>query len=472
MPDCIVYSSLRSVVPCTLAFAGFMTGMLSPPTANASSSQPPIVGFDRGMIFHDDKRDNDYITIRDRQGIIYAMQAGDRPRVEALRSIIESERNSSSVKIMMLALCDAAIARIDGDFSHSSNIILEALHHAGKLGDPDQTINPILLMLRSIHAGNLMLAGQVREWADETELLQDKFYGPLRTYFSNPDLEFRNMEYLKLSVPARSIDQSSVTGPSIDTVDLDPGESEIDNQLQITAKAAIQIDGEAVTANFATSTVIGSIPFSLQRDHHWPVIGRFSGLDDASPDPRTEAVVLIPSIKIGQTILTNQIMTVSRSEDVILGLQQLTRLRHVTMTDRQLRFGIAAPIACNQRPVIASYRSGMSMYLLFPISYGGGDSQAILGIGDNSPEILVINLASFPRGMAQQSKTEYLATTYGKRAHETISRPDTVELGGKTVHSNVKFQLGDPAQLPVISTAALRTFSFSLDLPENMACLH
>ncbi len=460
---------IRRLVPM---FALFLWG--SADYTAAATSLPPgpaILGFDRDLIFRDNQKNIAYISIRDSHGINDAMEAGDRSRLESLRAVVASAQNAPSIRKMMIALCDAAMARVDGDFAHSSNIILQALHEAGKFGDLSQTINPIQIMLRNIHIGNLMLMGRVRDWAEETENLQTGFYAPVRAYYNIPDLEFRNMDFLKLSVPARAIPDSTLEGPPSDSVDLDPSESQFEDQTAISAKATVLIDGSPATATFGTATVIGSVPFSLQRDHHWPVIGRLAGSKDLSPDPRTEAVVLIPSIKIGQTVLTNQIMTVTHAETVLIGLQQLSRLRHLTMTSRRLSFGSSAPISCNLRPVVSSFRSGVSMFLLFPVSYARGDTQAIIGTEDNAPDLLTVNITSFSGKMAHRSRTEYLGTAYGQRAHETFTQNDTIEVAGKSLRSSVRYQIGDPTDRPVISMAALKTLSFSLDLPESMACL-
>ncbi|MCO6160825.1 hypothetical protein ACFFGF_06835 [Asaia lannensis] len=443
---------------------------LSPALGNPASG-PVILGFDRDLIRHDSQTNVDYITVRDIYGIKNAMEAGDRSRLESLRAVVASAENVPALRKMMIALCDASIARVDGDFARSSNIILQALHQAGKLGDLSQTINPFVILLKSVHIGNLMLMGRVRDWADETEHMQSGFYAPLRAYYNKPNLEFRNMEFLRLSVPARTIPDASVEGPSSDSVELDPTESQFGDQTAISAKATVQIDGVPAAATFGTATIIGSIPFTLQRDHHWPIIGRMAGSKDISSTPRPQAVVLIPSIRIGQTVLTNQIMTVTHAETVLIGLQQLTRLRHLTITNRHISFGPAAPISCNQRPVVSSFRAGVSMFLLFPVSYERGDTQGILGIEDNSPDILTVNLASFEGRMAHRSHAEYLDTSYGPRAHETVSQNDTVDIGGKSLRSTVRYQIGDPTDLPVISMAALKTLDFSLDLPESMACL-
>lgn len=432
---------------------------------------PVILGFDRDLIFRDNRTNIAHIGVRDSYGINDAMEAGDRARLESLRAVVASAENAPPLRKMMIALCDASIARVDGDFAHSSNIILQALHEAGKFGDLSQTINPIQIMLRSIHIGNLMLMGRIRDWAEETEHLQSGFYAPVRAYYNIPDLEFQNIDFLKLSVPARAIPESKLDGPPSDAIDLDPSETQFDDQTSISAKATVLIDDVPATATFGTATVIGSIPFSLQRDHRWPVIGRLAGSKDSSPDPRTEAVVLIPSIKIGRTVLTNQIVTVTRSDTVLIGLQQLSRLRHLTMTNRRLSFGASAPISCNLRPVVSSFRSGVSMYLLFPVSYSRGDTQAIIGTEDNAPDLLTVNIASFSGNMAHRSRTEYLGTAYGQRAHETFMQSDTIEIAGKSLHSSVRYQIGNPADLPVISMAALKTLSFSFDLPESMACL-
>jgi len=412
------------------------------------------------------------ISIRDSLGILSAMEAGDVTTLLTIRDQILSERHKQrDITTLMLGLCDAAIARVEGRFTDSNTLLTEALRQAPFLGNPLVNVNPINIMLASLRVGNLMLAGQTRQWAIAQEEMQKQYFEPVRAYFHEPDLEFRNVLLLKLNVSAQQMPGEQIAGPAKDKIALLGTERQVGDVVTSAAEAIISVDGENTKATFDTGSLTGAVPATMARAHHWQVIGRNDQISNGQDGMRAALVVIVPSITIGQTTLRNQLMTMHQISNPIIGLQQMGLLRNIKMSRSEISFGAENPLSCTQKMVLASQRNGLSAHLLFPVSYGKLSSMGALDTGDNSPASLVVRMREIPEYIARNATSQPEETIFGQGTLTYSSKEELVNLGNRTFHSTVQYQQGHDTLPPAITFRALSNLTLQFDFPRGVSCL-
>lgn len=430
----------------------------------------PVQAFDPDLIQHD-PNGRIYISIRDNDGILTAMEHGDIAQLHSIRDRLGKEFQASSVSyVVMAGLCDAAIARVQGDLPGSDTVLDRTLKAAGTFGDPARSINPYDLLLETMRVGNLMLEGRTQDWARAHDRLVHLYFEPIRQFYRQPDLEFRNMDPLVLSVPADTIPQPSVSGPDIDHVDFEGSHIRIGGRSFALASGTITLGDTHIQADFDTGSFLGSIPASLAHQKHFAVIGHIGHQGDGSTRTRTEEVVLVPVLKIGQTTLTNQMMTTSEASTFIVGLQKLSQLRHVTLSERTMNFGRGAPLACTDKMTLQSLRNGMTMSLLLPVSYDGQEKNAMVDTGDNTIESLTVRVNSFPAELVGHLQSETIETVQGRYVQHIAIKPQTLHIGAVSRHVDVKYELGDGSMPAAITFGAFRYGALQFDRAEGVAC--
>lgn len=430
-----------------------------------------VYAFQPSQIMHDPDGST-AISIRDSRGILDAMEAGEVSTLQGLHEQILSERlKQTEVSTLMLGLCDAAIARVEGRFAESDAILSEALRQSPTLGNPLFNVNPVNIMLASLHVGNLMLAGRTHEWAIAQDELQTRYFSPIRQYFNLPDLKFRNVDLLKLNVPTEEVPEAQVSGPTTDKISFLGLEHQEDTTSSTSAEAMISMDGETTKATFDTGTLLGAVPGTMVRAHHWRVVGRAEQLSNARDNMRTAPAVLVPEITIGQTTLKNQIMTMHRISFPVIGLQQLGMLRHIKMTKSEMSFGASNPLSCQQPMVLASQRNGLEAHLLFPVGYGRMSSMGMMDSGDDSGATLVIRLQDMPRKFQQDARTATQETIFGQQEVSYSSQVANITVGSHQLHANVQYQAGHESIPPAITFNALANLTLQFDFRDGVSCL-
>lgn len=354
---------------------------------------------------------------------------------------------------------------------HGSDLVLDrARNAAGALGDPARSINPLDLLLETVRVGNLMLEGRTRDWAFAHDRLVHLYFEPIRQFYRQPDLEFRNMDPLILSVPADTVPPPSLSGPDTDQVDFAASPVRIGGRRLPVAAGPVALDETPVQAVFDTGSFLGSIPASLAHRKHLATIGRIGRQGDGSTRTRAEDVVIVPVLTIGHTTFTNQMMTVSQASTVIVGMQQLSQLRHVTFSEHAIRFGHAAPLACTEGMTLQSLRNGLIMSLLLPVSRDGETGKALVDTGDNTPEPLTVRLRAFPAEWTGHLRTETIETTLGRFTQHVAIEPQTLRIGTVSRQVLVKYELGDGSMPPTITFGAFQYGMVQFDRAEGIAC--
>lgn len=459
---------LRDKLSGAAAFCALMA--MAPCAMATSASQAPVQAFDPDLIQHD-PNGKAYISIRDSYGILTAMEHGDPAQLHAIRDGLGKRIPAASASyVVMAGLCDAAIARVQGDLTGSDAFLDRARKAAGPLGDPARSINPLDLLFETVRVGNLMLEGRTQDWARAHDRLVQVYFAPIRQFYRLPDLEFRNIDPLTLSVPADTIPQPSVSGPESEHVDFEASHVRIGGRSLPLAQGPITLGDIRTQAIFDTGSFLGSIPAAMARQQHFTVVGHIGQQSDGSTRTRTAEIVLVPALTIGRTTLTNQMMTISQASTVIVGMQQLSQLRHVVFSEHALHFGRGTPLACTDRMTLRSMRNGMTMSLLLPVSHDGTEGHALVDTGDNTLEVLTVRLRSFPAALTGHLQSEEVETMQGRFVQHIAIRPQTLRIGAVSHEADVKYELGDWSMPPAITFGAFRYGALQFDRTEGVAC--
>lgn len=168
--------------------------------------------FDSAMI-HRDASGIAYLSVRDNDGILDAAERGEEPALQAIRARLGESPSGASplVRDDMIGLCDIAIARVHGDYDGADALLDRLARSLGVLGDPSQSVNPLDLMIDLTRSGDQLLRGKAGRWAETQERLERLYFAPLRAIYRMPDLTFRNMDLVRLVVPAASIPGQTVS---------------------------------------------------------------------------------------------------------------------------------------------------------------------------------------------------------------------------------------------------------------------
>ncbi|WP_148301046.1 hypothetical protein [Asaia platycodi] len=91
-----------------------------------------------------------------------ALESGDTGQLLVIRRTLEKAPGPEpAFNVMLLALCDAAIARTQGNLPRSDHLIQDALRRAAPWSNPAQSINPFNFMLATFLTGNLLLENRL-----------------------------------------------------------------------------------------------------------------------------------------------------------------------------------------------------------------------------------------------------------------------------------------------------------------------
>ncbi|WP_162993538.1 hypothetical protein [Asaia bogorensis] len=411
------------------------------------------------------------LAVSDTRGILEALEAGDTDRLRQIRSALDaSAAPEPGFNVMRNALCDAAIARTQGNLSLSNRIINDALRHAEPWGNPAQSINPFNFMLFTMFAGNLLLEDRSTAWAQGKAYLDHFFRTPLKAYFNKPDLVFNDLDQVMLSTRGEELPRLTVHGPRHDTLAFNPFQTLVNGVPTATAGVRVTLDGTPSNAVINTASLLGSVPEPLFQTHHWQVIGTVSSLHDDTIATPKALLVLVPSLTLGHTTFNNQLMMVTKSSHVVIGLQSLGVLNHITMTDHDMSFGPDAPFSCKRPVALQSDISGLQAALLLPVSYNGQSRKAIIATGDNTPEPLVIPVNNLP-GLKGSPIQQDFETGKGMISENAVLHRARLHIDGHIVNASIRYRRGDTTQPPVLTMSALEGARLSFDLHEGVACL-
>ncbi|NVN44976.1 hypothetical protein HW537_13840 [Asaia siamensis] len=458
-----------------------MTACLLPVEAAQAAGSPEAVQAEReqtGRIhFFDsdtlgtDERGRPTLAVSDSRGIFDALEKGDTARLLQIRHTLEKAPGPEpAFNVMLFALCDAATARTMGDLPRADHIIHEALRQAAPWSNPAHSVNPFNLMLATFLTGNLLLENQWLPWAGGRHFIDQAFRTPLATYYGKTHLILTDLDQISLTVPVSEILPVQVSGPPVDQVAFNPFQTLVDGITTATAGTIIDLDGSEVHAVINTGSVLGAVPQTLQRKHHWPVIGTLSPLRNDTIQSEKNDLVQVPSLTLGHTVFRNQIMLVANINHTIIGLQSLGMLPHIVMTDHGMSFGPDAPFSCTRRAMLESQIDGLQASLLLPVSYGGQHRMAALVTGDNSPEPLVIERRSLTSLHGIETSQEFETGT-GMVHENAILNRTNLRLDKHAVQARIRYRVGDPAKPPILSMSALESASLSIDLHQGVACL-
>lgn len=165
-------------------------------------------------------------------------------------------------------------------------------------GDPDRSINPLDFMIDLTRSGNQMLRGNVRRWAEMQERLKRVYFAPLRARYGMSDLTFRNMDLIRLVVPAASIPEQTVSASPSETVPFTRWAPVIDRKRLVQAAGDVVIDGDRVLAVFDTNSFTGTLPQDYATSHRLRVVAHSDVMADGSGRTFSQNIVLVPSIAI------------------------------------------------------------------------------------------------------------------------------------------------------------------------------
>lgn len=406
----------------------------------------------------------------DKGGIVAAIQAGNRPALVAIRNSMLQNAPLSSVDQYLVTLADAGLARINGDFTASNAALDQGLRLVGRHADTSQELNALLLLGEALRYGNLFLSGDLSGWIERTAWLERVYFAPIRAFYKLPNLKFPNLTLLTPLVPASSVTNPSVIAsdeeqiPLLVTNDNNDGRRVIDVQVQAT------LFGRSDWTLLDTGSLEGVIPRSYLTRYHLPVIARSKRGSDGFQSNMPVDYVIVPEIRLGRTILKNQLFTVAPIPFPVLGLLQLGQLRHVTIDSAMLRFGPHAPFNCHEPLRMASVMTGVESRLIFPYEFDGQGKTAVLDTGDNATSILSIRTLTLPAHLAERAQLKSLTTIAGKVAYRTTTARATVIFPGFTAQDRVKY-IQSPMQDTLIPSGILNHARFSLDMTEHVACL-
>lgn len=245
----------------------------------------------------------------------------------------------------------------------------------------------------------------------------------------------------------------------------------IDNSTVTTAAAKIDVDGSIAPAIINTGTVLGAVPASLQRQHHWSQIGTFTEYGPSTKPPRIVKIVRVPSLTLGHTTFRNQMMMVIQSDFAVIGLQTLGILRHVIMNEHEMTFGPDVPFTCRRHTSQLSSISGFKAGLLLPVTYEGKRSMAIMNTGENYPEPLVIDVARLSNALSGSRKEQKIETATGNEQEKGVKHTTTLLIDGHLAHGAIRYRIGKADQLPTLTMSALEGRTLAFDLRAGIACL-
>ena len=459
------------MIPHPLRRLGLFVVLSAGLAASPAWARAPVAGFDPELV-HQDPDGSSYLSVRDADGIFDAMEHGDEPALQAIKTrLAEASLGSSSrTDAYKTGLCDMAIARVHGDLDGADAILDRMSRNLGPNGDPERSLNPYDFMIDLTRSGNLLLRGDARGWAESQERLQRQYFEPLRSFYRMPGLTFRNAELVHLSVPAASIPAQSVSASRLDTVAFTRWTSFIDGKPLIRVAGDVVIDGDRMSAVFDTDGTMSTLPQAYATAHRLRVVAHTGVMSDGSGRLFAQDIVLVPRIAIGGTVITNQIFTVAPVTQPILGLEQLGRLRHVTIEAKRMSFGIAAPFPCSDPLTISSLRGGYTASLLIPLGLDGQTMNARFATGDDSPEAVILHTSDLPDRLKKHLVDEAVETIGGKSLQKVATDKARLTIGQVTMNDTVKYVVHQAALEPVISTHALHYGALRFDLSEHKAC--
>lgn len=406
----------------------------------------------------------------DKQGIIKAIQAGNEQRLVEIRGEIAANPTAPEIDQYLLSLVSAGLARINGDFAASNRALDRGLEVVGRHADTNHELNALLLLDESIRYGNLFLANDLAGWIKRTTWLENVYFSPIRRFYQLPNLQFPNLTLIKPLVPAASISNPSVIASDDEQLPLRVDHDRIDGQLPVDVRVQASILGETDWVLFDTATLKGVIPTEYVARHHLRVIASSERGSDGFNRNMHDDYVVVPEIRLGRTVLRNQLFSVAPIPFPVLGLLQLSQLRHLTIDAHTLRFGPHAPFDCHDPIHAASAIAGVEFRLLFPYSLEGREKTAVLDTGDNTPSVLAIRTRTLPAALQASARVKKLVTTAGKVSYRTATTPATVHFARFTAQDYIKY-VQSPMQDDLIPNGILRHARFSLDMTDHVACL-
>ncbi len=458
---------LTTIIAAPLLFPAY--------TAHADHSPPgtakgPVHFFEPDLLSID-RRGRTTLTASDTRGILSALEAGDTGRLIAIRKSLEKAPGPEpAFNVMLLALCDAAMGRTQGDLFRADHIIQDALRRAAPWSNPAQSVNPFNFMLATFLTGDLLLENRLPAWAGGKLFIDRAFRAPLIAYYDKPGLVLTDLDQVTLTVPESGILPIEVKEPRSDQVSFNPFQTLIDGVTTATAGTMIDLDGSPVHAIINTGSVLGAVPQAMQRSHHWPVVGTVSSLRDDTIQAEKADLVQVPSLTLGHTVFRNQLMIVAKTSHAVIGLQSLGVLIHVVMTDHGMSFGPDAPFSCHRHATLQSDVGGLDAAFLLPVSYDGQHRMAALMTGDNSPEPLVIQRSTLTT-QAGIKATQKFETATGMIRENAILRSTALRLDHHNVQARIRYRVGDSTKPPVLTMSALEGAKLSFDLHQGVACL-
>ena len=453
----------------------FLTGAtaLSPVTLHAQSGK--IAAFDKSMI-HQDPDGSYYLSARDKLGVILQMEDGD---VIGLSKVIEHLKASPTAspleKVFEARLSLAAIARSAGNFSASNEQLDKLAHALGPMADPERMITPLGLIIATMRTGNFFLDGDIHAWAIATDAMRRQYLEPLRAFYHIPDLTVRNASQMDLVVSPDTIPEQSVSLSPSETIPFWQSTQLVNGHQPINAKGRVTVDGEKTDAVFDTGSDTLSVPSGFARRHNLRVIAKSSLIQDGAGHSffATSQFVIVPSLNIGGTVFRNQIASVTSPDSpVIVGLQQLLKLSHVTFSKTGLEFGSEKPLNCTDPIVLATLRSGQKAWLMDIVTLNGSQDFTIVDTGNNVPEILEVNTPSLTPSLRQHAFREHLATIAGEQTAIVAIEQASVAFGSQQLMAPVRYKQTPVHMRPLLTTAILNYGTIQFDRNSRVFCVN
>ncbi|WP_222546737.1 retropepsin-like aspartic protease [Asaia lannensis] len=449
-----------------LLILGCIVSLLGNPPAQAT---PRVQGFSVSTSWAPPITDP-VIDPIDKGGIVAAIRAGNRPGLLAIRAHLAQNVPLSVIDQYLISLADAGLARINGDFPASNAALDRGLRIVGHHADTNQELNALLLLSESLRYGNLFLSGDLSGWIKRTAWLERVYFAPIRAFYKLPNLKFPNLTLLTPLVPASSITNSSVISSDDEQMPLLVTSDETDGRRTIDVQVQVTFFDRSEWALLDTGSLEGVIPASYVARYNLPVIARSKRGSDGFRRNMSVDYVIVPEIRLGRTILKNQLFTVAPIPFPVLGLLQLGQLRHLTIDSAMLRFGTHAPFNCHEPLRAASVMAGVESRLIFPYEFDGQEGTAAFDTGDNASSILSIRVPTLPAQLATSARMKALTTVAGKVSYRTATVPATVAFPNFTVQDRVKY-IQSPMPDTLIPSGILNHARFSLDMTEHVACL-
>ena len=413
------------------------------------------------------------LHVEDNYGIFEALAHGDEARLQFIQTelahLIQKEPTFSHK--VMLGFCLSAIARLHGDYETSDLLLNTMTSKLGPIADPERTVNPLDFMIEQTRSGNLLLRGHIRGWALLQEKIERQYFKPLRAYYHMPNLEFSNAQPMTLTVPAASIPDQAVRLPFFDTVSFSTMPSTFTQQGVRAAATQVILDGETTPALIGTATLTGLLPEKFVRAHKLRVIGNTNAVSDGSGKISSQEFVLMPSLVLGKTVFLNQLFAVSQGTEIVIGLQQLSQLRHVTITRQGMTYGLHAPFQCTADLITASLRAGYASQWLLPIQQGSHSEMAMVDTGDNNEAVLNVRTSHIPA--SGEISSDFQETPEGRQSSQTATVPAVLSVGAVSITDQIRFTLTATDSVPSALTYGLLKYgSLQFDWPEHKACFN